>query len=140
MTNYSRTFHYKTISITKKSQLETVEDENLKRYIDNLENEIDKYTKSIKQKLEGVADDCRPGNLAVNGQAFDGIIEALSKELDVLRADYEDIISQIRNEAARYTKLKNESYNAYLQYLKEQVENRETGFLNSDDRTHIPGL
>lgn len=140
MTDYTRTFHYKTISITKKSQLETVEDENLKRYINNLENEIDKYTKSIKQKLEGVADNCRPANLAVNGQAIDGVIEALSKELDVLRADYEDIISQIRNEAARYTKLKNESYNAYLQYLDEQIKNRETGILNTDNRTHIPGL
>ncbi len=140
MTDYTRTFHYKTISITKKSQLETVEDENLKRYINNLENEIDKYTKSIKQKLEGVADNCRPANLAVNGQAIDGVIEALSKELDVLRADYEDIISQIRNEAARYTKLKNESYNAYLQYLDEQIKNRKTGILNTDNRTHIPGL
>lgn len=140
MTDYTRTFHYKTISITKKSQLETVEDENLKRYINNLENEIDKYTKSIKQKLEGVADNCRPANLAVNGQAIDGVIEALSKELDVLRADYEDIISQIRNEAARYTKLKNESYNAYLQYLDEQIKNRENGILNTDNRTHIPGL
>ena len=92
MTNYTRSFHNKTISITNKSQLESVEAANLMRYIGQLETAVDDYTKSIKQKLAGVADDCRPINLSVNGEAFDGVIEALSKELDVLRADYEEMI------------------------------------------------
>ncbi|MEE0014926.1 MAG: hypothetical protein UE699_04450 [Bacilli bacterium] len=139
MTNYTRSFHNKTISITNKSQLESVEAANLMRYIGQLETAVDDYTKSIKQKLAGVADDCRPINLSVNGEAFDGVIEALRKELDVLRADYEEMIEQIKREAKRYEQLKQESYVAYQQYLSEQLKNRETGILNTDNRTHIPG-
>ena len=89
--------------------------------------------------MAGAADDCRPINLSVNGEAFDGVIEALSKELDVLRADYEEMIEQIKREAKRYEQLKQESYVAYQQYLSEQLKNRETGILNTDNRTHIPG-
>lgn len=139
MTNYTRSFHNKTISITNKSQLESVEAANLMRYIGQLETAVVDYTKSIKQKLAGVADDCRPINLSVNGEAFDGVIEALRKELDVLRADYEEMIEQIKREAKRYEQLKQESYVAYQQYLSEQLKNRETGILNTDNRTHIPG-
>ncbi len=139
MTNYTRSFHNKTISITNKSQLETVEAANLMRYVEQLETTVADYTKSIKQKLAGAADDCRPINLSVNGEAFDGVIEALSKELDVLRADYEEMIEQIKREAKRYEQLKQESYVAYQQYLSEQLKNRETGILNTDNRTHIPG-
>lgn len=139
MTNYTRNFHNKTISITNKSQLESVEAANLMRYIGQLETAVADYTKSIKQKLAGVADDCRPINLSVNGEAFDGVIEALRKELDVLRADYEEMIEQIKREAKRYEQLKQESYVAYQQYLSEQLKNRETGILNTDNRTHIPG-
>ena len=132
MTNYTRSFHNKTISITNKSQLESVEAANLMRYIGQLETAVADYTKSI-------ADDCRPINLSVNGEAFDGVIEALRKELDVLRADYEEMIEQIKREAKRYEQLKQESYVAYQQYLSEQLKNRETGILNTDNRTHIPG-
>ena len=42
MTNYTRSFHNKTISITNKSQLETVEAANLMRYVEQLETIIQK--------------------------------------------------------------------------------------------------
>ena len=96
-------------------------------------------TRKLKEKLAGVADSCRPSNLAVNNQAIDGVVEALSKELDVLRADYEDIIFQIKQESKRYLALKQESYTAYKQYLAEQLSKKENGILNTDNRTHIPG-
>lgn len=141
MTNYTRTFHNKTISVTSQAQLKAAEAEaqNLARYIDRLENDVEDYTRKLKEKLAGVADSCRPSNLAVNNQAIDGVVEALSKELDVLRADYEDIIFQIKQESKRYLALKQESYTAYKQYLAEQLSKKENGILNTDNRTHIPG-
>lgn len=141
MTNYTRTFHNKTISVTSQAQLKAAEAEaqNLARYIDRLENDVEDYTRKLKEKLAGVADSCRPSNLAVNNQAIDGVVEALSKELDVLRADYEDIIFQIKQESKRYLALKQESYTVYKQYLAEQLSKKENGILNTDNRTHIPG-
>ena len=47
MTNYTRSFHNKTISITNKSQLETVEAANLMRYVEQLETTVADYTKRL---------------------------------------------------------------------------------------------
>lgn len=118
-TNYTRMFHGRKIQITSSAQLESFETIHLKRYINKLKEDVEEYTRSIKKKLTGVEESCRPKNLLVNGQSVDGLIEALSKQLDVLRADYEELLEQTERELKKYEELKQESYQAYLKYKEE---------------------
>lgn len=145
MVDYTRSFHGKTIKVTSMTQLETFELKMLEKYIELFEEKIDDYTTSLKKKLVGVSDNCRPTNLSVNGQSVDVVVDALSKELEVLRDDYNEILGQIKYELKRYQQLKNESYEAYKRYLAEQKEKKEEKQTKTTanipdwaSRSHIP--
>ena len=145
MVDYTRSCHGKTIKVTNMTQLEKFELKMLERYIELFEEKIDDYTTSLKKKLLGVSDNFRPTKLSVNGQSVDVVVDALSKELEVLRDDYNEILGQIKYELKRYQQLKNESYEAYKRYLAEQKEKKEekqtTTTSNIPDwssRSHIP--
>ncbi len=124
MIDYTRTFHGKKISVTGNTLFENVELDILEKKLISFESEIEDYTSSIGRKLSNVKSNCDETYLKVNNQTIDVAVEALRKEIEVLRDDYNNIIKEIKYELKTYKKLRNESYEAYKKYLKEQEENQ----------------